>query len=99
MTAQLRVAAWLTETDQGTMLWLDHKEACAYTEDGEPEALVKRADVPSPTLPSQPYCWAVHGSWSIYTGNFAELDARAEAKRCGGTTKAFPLFKGPVNEA
>ena len=39
-----------------------------------------------------PYCWMVSGSSRGYFGEYAEDDARSEARRCGGTTQAFPLF-------
>ena len=39
-----------------------------------------------------PYGWMIQGSAYVYTGEYAETDATAEAKRCGGTCKAFPLY-------
>ena len=54
------------------------------------------------TIPEKPYAWAVSGCHSLYRGEFAEYDARSEAEHCGGTCKAFPLYKAqttdPVSE-
>lgn len=37
--------------------------------------------------------WTVTGTRHVFFGEFAEQDARAEAKRIGGTkTHAFPLY-------
>lgn len=44
----------------------------------------------------EPYGWAVTGSHSLYRGEWAESTARAEAKRCGGTARAFPLYTAPA---
>ena len=40
-----------------------------------------------------PYCWAVNGVNTLFRGEFAQLDAEAEAARCGGSAQAFPLFR------
>lgn len=40
----------------------------------------------------EPYGWAVTGCHSLYRGEWAESTAQAEAKRCGGTAVAFPLY-------
>jgi hypothetical protein len=49
---------------------------------------------PKQTQPSTgAYCWAVSGLQSMFHGKFAEADARNEARRCGGTAQAFPLFR------
>lgn len=41
----------------------------------------------------EPYCWVVDGSNAMFRGEFAQLDALAEAARCGGTAQAVPLFR------
>jgi hypothetical protein len=46
--------------------------------------------------PATPYAWAVTGMGRPFFGEFAEADARAEAKRCGGDTRAFPLYTSPA---
>lgn len=44
----------------------------------------------------EPYGWAVTGCHSLYRGEWAEDTARSEAKRCGGTARAFPLYTHPA---
>ena len=48
--------------------------------------------------PMSVYGWAVTGLAEPFFGEFAEHDARAEAKRVGGTAEAFPLFRGVAQE-
>ena len=43
----------------------------------------------------EPYGWKVYGVNSLFMGEFAEADAKAEAKRIGGTCIAFPLYTSP----
>lgn len=44
----------------------------------------------------EPYAWAISACSRMWFGEFAELDAKAEAARCGGTCEAFPLYTAPV---
>lgn len=44
--------------------------------------------------PAVPYSWTVSASGRMWFGDYAEDDAKAEAAHCGGTCKAFPLYKG-----
>lgn len=39
--------------------------------------------------------WAVQGCSKMWRGDFAEIDAKAEAKRIGGTCVAFALYTEP----
>lgn len=39
------------------------------------------------------YGWMVEGSPAVMRGDFAELDAKAEAARIGGTCKAFAVYR------
>ena len=39
------------------------------------------------------YGWMIDGSSSVLRGEFAELDAKAEAKRVGGTCEAFAVYR------
>ena len=39
--------------------------------------------------------WAVQGCSKMWRGEFAEIDAKAEAKRIGGTCVAFALYTTP----
>ena len=41
------------------------------------------------------YCWKVQGLSGEYTGYYAEEEAKAVAKRIGGTCFAFPLYVKP----
>jgi hypothetical protein len=41
----------------------------------------------------EPYCWIVAGVSRHYTGEFAEADTKAEARRIGGTCAAHPLYR------
>lgn len=50
----------------------------------------------APAPHGEPYGWAVTGCHSLYRGEWAESTAQAEAKRCGGTAVAFPLYTAPA---
>jgi hypothetical protein len=39
--------------------------------------------------------WAVQGCSKMWSGEFAEIDAKAEAKRIGGTCIAYALYTQP----
>ena len=41
------------------------------------------------------FCWKVQGISDEYTGYMAEEEAKAVAKRIGGTCFAFPLYVKP----
>jgi transposase len=41
----------------------------------------------------EPHAWAIQGCSRMWTGEYAEIDAKAEASRCGGTCYAYPLYK------
>lgn len=43
-----------------------------------------------------PYAWHVPPMSRMYFGEYAQLDAEAEAKRVGGTAKAIPLYTHPA---
>jgi hypothetical protein len=42
-----------------------------------------------------PVAWAVQGCSKMWRGEFAEIDAKAEAKRIGGTCFAYVLYTAP----
>jgi len=44
----------------------------------------------------EPVAWAVQACSKMWRGEFAEIDAKAEAKRCGGTCVAYPLYTAPA---
>ncbi|WP_294636584.1 hypothetical protein [uncultured Aquabacterium sp.] len=50
----------------------------------------------APAPQGEPYGWAVTGCHSLYRGEWAESTAKAEARRCGGTARAFPLYTAPA---
>lgn len=54
---------------------------------------------PAPESKQEPVAWAVQGCSRMWSGEFAEFDARTEAGRCGGTCYAYPLYTRPVPEA
>lgn len=62
-----------------------------FDEHGNPS--MHREPVP---MTDEPYGWAVTGCHSLYRGEWAEDTARSEAKRCGGTARAFPLYTHPA---
>jgi hypothetical protein len=43
----------------------------------------------------EPVAWAVQGCSKLWRGEFAEIDAKAEAKRIGGTCVAYALYATP----
>jgi len=44
------------------------------------------------TISSIPIGWAVQGCSKMWQGEYAELDAKAEARRIMGTCVAYPLY-------
>lgn len=44
---------------------------------------------------AEPVAWAVQACSKMWRGEFAEIDAKAEAKRVGGTCVAYPLYAAP----
>jgi hypothetical protein len=38
------------------------------------------------------HAWAIQGSAIMWKGEHAELDSTSEARRCGGTCYAYPVF-------
>ena len=43
----------------------------------------------------EPVAWAVQGCSKMWRDEFAEIDAKAEAKRIGGTCVAYALYTTP----
>jgi hypothetical protein len=50
---------------------------------------------PAPLPVQEPVAWAVQACSKMWRGEFAEIDAKAEAKRIGGTCVAFALYTEP----
>jgi len=46
-------------------------------------------------IEQEPVAWAVQACSKMWRGEFAEIDAKAEAKRIGGTCVAYPLYTTP----
>ena len=44
---------------------------------------------------AEPVAWAVQGTTQMIRGEFAELNAKAKARRIGGTCVAYPLYTTP----
>ena len=64
---------------------------------GETHLLMAAHDALRTALEQQaePVAWAVQACSKMWRGEFAEIDARAEAKRIGGTCVAYPLYTSP----
>lgn len=43
----------------------------------------------------KPVVWAIQGCSHMWSGQFAEMDAKAEARRVGGSCHAYPLYAAP----
>jgi hypothetical protein len=41
---------------------------------------------------SNPHAWAIQGCSRMWKGEYAEIDSKNEARRCGGSCYAYPLF-------
>ena len=48
---------------------------------------------PPPAVQGEPYAWTVSASGRMWFGKYAENDARIEAKHCGGSCEAYPLYR------
>jgi hypothetical protein len=79
--------ASIAQLADGTYMDKDCKCSAAIT--------ALRAALAASDTPAKPYAWAVTGLRSMYFGEFAEVDAKREAKHCGGTARAFPLYTAP----
>jgi hypothetical protein len=51
------------------------------------------AETGEPPVP-QPYAWTVSASTRLWFGKHADTDSEIEARHCGGTCVAFPLYRG-----
>ena len=56
---------------------------------------ILREALEQPEQQAEPVAWAVQACSKMWRGEFAEIDAKAEAKRIGGTCVAFPLYTSP----
>ena len=50
---------------------------------------------PSAQQQAEPVAWAIQACSKMWRGEFAEIDAKAEAKRIGGTCVAYALYTSP----
>jgi hypothetical protein len=57
------------------------------------DALFEKFEVAQPA--QEFVAWAVQGCSKMWRGEFAEIDAKAEAKRIGGTCFAYALYTTP----
>jgi hypothetical protein len=57
------------------------------------DALFEKFELAQPA--QEPVAWAVQGCSKMWRGEFAEIDAKAEAKRIGGTCVAYALHAAP----
>jgi len=59
-------------------------------------AMLAAAPQPPQSSPEkEPHGWMIQGSNQVFKGEHAELDSKAEAKRCGGTCYAYPIYLNP----
>ena len=58
-------------------------------------ACISHTAAPAPQAQEPPHVWMIQGSHGTWKGEHAEMDAKAEAKRCGGTCYAYPLYTHP----
>ena len=65
-----------------------------YWCDGAGYAMARTQEREAPVV--EPYAWAVTGLAMPYYGEHAEHHAKLDAKRCGGTARAFPLYTAPA---
>lgn len=49
--------------------------------------------------PVKPFAWATSQSSRMWKGEFAEPDAKQEARLCGGDCRAYPLYTAPPEPA
>jgi len=82
--------------DEGT----DPAGLYCWLEEYPEEGAIALTGKPMPsTAPAQqvavPHGWMMQGSNQVFKGEFAELDAKSEAKRCGGTCYAYPVYLKP----
>ena len=54
------------------------------------------ATPPAAQPEQQPVAWAVQACSKMWRGEYAEIDAKAEAKRIGGTCVAYALYTAPA---
>jgi hypothetical protein len=54
-----------------------------------------RKALEQPEQEQEPVAWAVQGCSKMWRDEFAEIDAKAEAKRIGGTCVAYALYTTP----
>jgi len=66
---------------------LDYTSYVAYA-----RALEEYCDLLEKSQEALPIGWAVQGCSKMWQGAYAELDAKAEARRIMGTCVAYPLY-------
>jgi hypothetical protein len=70
------------------------KDGTKFVNPLEPNAIAEiKAALVQPA--QEPVAWAVQGCSKMWRGEFAEIDAKAEAKRIGGTCVAYALYTTP----
>jgi hypothetical protein len=86
VTPVLMPTAWL----------MDSGDDASFVEIGSEQPAPEPGFVAVPLYASpavELYGWVVSGCSSIYRGEHAEIEAQAEAARCGGNAKSFPLYR------
>ena len=89
----------MTELRQAATLALDALELSAVTVDSFGVQKATQAAIAALRTALEQQAeqigWAVQGCSKMWRGEFAEIDAKAEAKRIGGTCVAFALYTEP----
>jgi hypothetical protein len=70
-----------------------YKDLCCDTCHFIVATVQEREDLAQPA--QEPVAWAVQGCSKMWREEFAEIDAKAEAKRIGGTCVAYALYISP----
>jgi len=71
-------------------------EAFAWNDPAAEHARMRDLREALATPEQEPHGWMIEGAPTVMHGAFAELDAKAEAKRIGGTCKAYPVYREQV---
>ena len=88
--------AWMFQHDEtGRMNYVSNDgihNPTTFIEMNPRYALVCPLYTAPPQQQAEPVAWAVQACSKMWRGEFAEIDAKAEAKRIGGTCVAYPLY-------
>ena len=75
---------------------IDAKVALVATVEGQAKRIAELEALIEASKKQEAVAWAVTACSKMFKGEFAEFDAKAEARHCGGTCVAYALYKAPV---